>query len=168
MLFNFFVRVGISKAILDFPSLKLHNSQLNFILIEKLETYTIRRVVILFHNVEHCGINSALGIDSINSRNSEIGWNRNRWEFLGIPSDSGIAISNIILLWLLHLLMIKFQSGIPEFRAIPESVRIPYNSAQFCLDTIPGIPARNWIVFRWNNLQAYHNAWDWEQTCDSD
>jgi hypothetical protein len=25
-------------------------------------------------------------------------------------------------------------------------------------DPIPGIPDRNWTVFRWNNLQAYHNA----------
>ncbi len=56
-----------------------------------------RGTVILFHNVEHCGISFALGINSINYGNSGIGCNRNRWEFLGVPSDSGIAISNIIL-----------------------------------------------------------------------
>ncbi len=119
--------------------------------------------VILFRNVEHCGISSALGINSRNSgirRKSGIVWSRNRWEFLGILSDTGIAIYNILLSWLLHLVMIQFQSEIPE------SLGIPCNSAQFRLDTIPGIPDRNWTVFRWNNLQAYHNAWGWGQTCD--
>jgi len=74
----------------------------------------VDRAVILVRNGEHCGINSGIG-SNMNfgiRQNSRMGWNRSRMEFLGIPSDSGITISNIILSWLLHLVMIQFLTGI--------------------------------------------------------
>jgi hypothetical protein len=68
--------------------------------------------------------NSGIGISSqnsgigISSRNSGIG--RSSWEFRAIPE----------------------LEPIPR---IPESVGIPYNSVQFRVDAIAGIPFRNWM-----------------------
>ncbi len=54
----------------------------------KPNTLGRKRAVTLFLNVEHCGISSALGINSITSGNSEIGWNRNWWELIPECSTS--------------------------------------------------------------------------------
>jgi hypothetical protein len=62
-------------------------------------------------------------------------------EFLGISSNSGITTSNMILSSLTHLVTTEFRSGIPEL----SETGIGRNYVQFLLDSIPGIPFRNWM-----------------------
>jgi hypothetical protein len=125
----------------------------------------LKRAVILFRNVEHCGISSALGI---NSGNSGIGSNylegegdmmitqfRNRTEFrelLGISSNSGITISNMIVSSLTHLVTTQFRSGIPEL----SETGIGRNSTEF--HPIPArLNSRNSV----QELDAIARVWGW-------
>ncbi len=135
--------------------------------------------VILFRNVEHCGISSAPEPVPSSSRNSiVIQYNRpysSLTEFRqfpefpelspdGIPTNSrnsGIASNSGITQNSGNYFRFRNQTkslGIPGNSVQFRLHSIPGNSAQFRLHSIPGIPCRNCLLIPETNLRSQQYA----------